>query len=314
MLPLTPPVQPQLAKGAKELPTGDGWLYEPKWDGFRVVAFVDGDDIYLQSRGSKPLQRYFPELVAGLPRGRYVVDGEIVIVGADGSPDFETLQRRIHPADSRVQKLAAETPAVVYAFDLLALDDEVLLERPLSERRERLVGLLGGPLLATPATTDPDEASKWLLETEGVIAKELDGRYLPGQRKGMLKIKHVRTIDCVVLGWRPGKHEGTVGSLILGLYRPDGVLQPVGHSSGLSASEKKSSSTRLAPYETGEQGSADPSRWAGDRELEWRGLRPELVVEIAYDTKSPGRIRHGTRILRWRTDKAPRECTIDQLT
>ena len=314
LLPLKPPVQPQLAKGAKELPTGDGWLYEPKWDGFRVIAFVDGDDVYLQSRGSKPLQRYFPELVAGLPRGRYVLDGEIVIVGADGAPDFETLQSRIHPADSRVQKLAAETPAVVYAFDLLALDDEVLLDRPLAERRERLGGLLGGPLLATPATTDPDEASKWLLETEGVIAKELDGAYLPGQRKGMLKIKHVRTIDCVVLGWRPGKHEGTVGSLILGLYRPDGVLQPVGHSSGLAAKEKKELVERLAPYETGERGSADPSRWAGDRELEWRGLRPELVVEIAYDTKSPGRIRHGTRILRWRTDKAPRECTIDQLT
>ena len=147
-----------------------------------------------------------------------------------------------------------------------------------------------------------------------MIAKELHGAYLPGQRKGMLKIKHVRTIDCVVLGWRPGKHEGTVGSLILGLYRPDGVLQPVGHSSGLSAKEKKELVERLAPYETGERGSADPSRWAGDRELEWRGLRPELVVEIAYDTKSPGRIRHGTRILRWRTDKAPRECTIDQLT
>jgi ATP-dependent DNA ligase len=312
-LPLHPPVLPQLAKSGKAMPTGDGWVYEPKWDGFRVIAFVDGDDVYLQSRGSKPLLRYFPELSA-LPAGRYVLDGEIVVPNAAGEPDFEGLQQRIHPAVSRVERLSIETPAVIYAFDLLAEGDESLLERPFRERRERLAAHLGGPVQATPVTADPDAAGEWLLATEGVIAKELDAPYRPGKRAGMVKVKRLRTIDCVIVGWRPGKAEGTVGSLILGLYTLGGELQVVGHSSGLSASEKKELVDRLAPYETGERGTGDASRWDGDRELEWRSVRPELVVEIAYDTKSPGRIRHGTRILRWREDKAPKDCTIDQLT
>jgi ATP-dependent DNA ligase len=312
-LPLKRPVAPQLAKSGKAMPTGPDWVYEPKWDGFRVIAFVDGEDVHLQSRNARPLERYFPELLA-LPAGRYVVDGEIIVPGADGGPDFETLQQRIHPAASRIERLAAETPAVIHAFDLLAEGDEVLLERPFAERRERLAGLLGGPLRATPSTADPAEAVEWLVRTEGVIAKQLSAPYRPGSRTGMVKVKRVRTIDCVVVGWRPGKAEGTVGSLILGLYAPDGGLHVVGHSSGLSAQEKRDLVARLAPYETGETGSGDPSRWAADRELEWRALRPELVVEIAYDTKSPGRIRHGTRILRWRDDKTPEACTIDQLT
>ncbi len=304
---------PQLAKSGKAMPTGEDWVYEPKWDGFRVIAFVDGVDVHLQSRNAKPLERYFPELLA-LPAGRYVLDGEIVIPDAAGDPDFETLQQRIHPAASRIERLAAETPAVIYAFDLLAEGDEVLLDRPFAERRSRLAGLLAGPLRETPSTADAAEAEQWLTRAEGVIAKQLSAPYRPGARTGMVKVKRVRTIDCVVVGWRPGKAEGTVGSLILGLYAPDGGLQVVGHSSGLSAAEKRDLVTRLAPYETGETGAGDPSRWASERELEWRALRPELVVEIAYDTKSPGRIRHGTRILRWRDDKEPRACTLDQLT
>jgi len=313
-LPLQPPVQPQLAKTGKAMPDGDGWAYEPKWDGFRVIAFVDGDDVYLQSRGSKPLHRYFPELRGLLP-GRYVLDGEIVIVGGDGSPDFEALQQRIHPAESRIDRLSTETPAVIYAFDLLAEGDDSLLDRPFSERRERLQAYVQEPVRVTPITTDPAEAeARWLDRTEGVIAKELAAPYRPGSRTGMVKVKRVRTIDCVVVGWRPGKHEGTVGSLILGLYAPDGQLHVVGHSSGISAADKKALVGRLAPYETGQVGTGDPSRWDGERELEWRSLRPELVVEITYDTKSPGRIRHGTKILRWRDDKAPEACTLDQLT
>jgi ATP-dependent DNA ligase len=313
-LPLQPPVQPQLAKTGKAMPTGEGWAYEPKWDGFRVIAFVDGDEVYLQSRGAKPLHRYFPEL-CGLKAGRYVLDGEIVIVGADGSADFETLQQRIHPAESRIERLSKETPAVIYAFDLLAEGDESLLGLPFAERRERLQAYVQEPVRVTPLTTDPAEAEeRWLDRTEGVIAKELSAPYRPGSRTGMVKVKRVRTIDCVVVGWRPGKHEGTVGSLILGLYAPDGQLHVVGHSSGISAADKKALVARLAPYETGQTGTGEASRWDGDRELEWRSLRPELVVEITYDTKSPGRIRHGTKILRWRDDKAPEACSLDQLT
>ena len=216
-LPLQPPIEPQLAKSAKELPLGDGWVYEQKWDGFRVIAFVDGDEVYLQSRGSKPLDRYFPEI--SLPPGRYVLDGEIVILDADGRPAFGALQQRIHPAESRITRLSQETPATLLPFDLLAEGDESLLALPFADRRERLAKLLGGALSPTTATPDPAVAEEWLDTTEGVIAKELEATYKPGKRAGMWKVKRIRTIDCVVIGYREGKEPETVGSLILGAHR-----------------------------------------------------------------------------------------------
>ena len=315
-LPLKPPVQPQLALSRKTLPEGEGWAYEPKWDGFRAIAFIDGDDVYLQSRGSKPLRRYFPELE--FPAGQYVLDGELVILGSDGSEEFDALQNRLHPAESRVQMLAEQTPAVFRAFDLLAVGKKKAVTSPLRERREALEQLVAswkkrpGSVELTPLTEDPSKAEPWLLSGEGVIAKELDAPYRPGERKGMVKVKRVRTADLVVVGWRPGKEEGTVGSLILGAY--DGKeLRVVGHTSGLRAKQKRELVETLAPYATGERGSADPSRWAADRDLEWVELRPELVVEVTFDHVADGRIRHGSKLVRWRDDKKPRDCTFDQL-
>jgi ATP-dependent DNA ligase len=303
-LPLQPPLLPQLARPRKGLPEGDDWVYEPKWDGFRAIAFVDGDETYLQSRNGKPLSRYFPEIT--FPAGRYVLDGEIV------AASFDTLGQRIHPAASRIQRLAAETPARFIAFDLLARDDEVLLERPWRERRAALeaAGLDGVEL--TPVVEDAADAEAWLHHEEGVIAKEADGPYRPGERVGMVKIKRVRTIDAVVLGWRPGKAERSVGAIILGLY--DGErLREVGHSSGFTAKEKRELVDTLAPYETGDRGSGAPSRWSADKDLEWVALRPELVVEVTFDHVSDGRIRHGTKVQRWRDDKDPADCTVEQL-
>ena len=319
--PIKPPVKPQLALSRKVLPEGDEWAYEPKYDGFRALAFVDGDEVYLQSRGAKPLLRYFPELV--FSRGRYVMDGELVILDGDGREVFDHLQARLHPAESRVKLLAEQTPALFRAFDLLAVGKRKLMKAPFAERREALADLIAagpgrkksatGTVELTPLTKSAKTAEPWLFSGEGVIAKQLDAPYRPGERKGMVKIKHVRTIDCVIVGWRPGKHEGTVGSLILGLYDGKGNLIPIGHTSGLKAREKRELVGTLAPYETGEKGSGDPSRWDSDRELEWREVRPELVVEITYDHTSGGRIRHGSKIVRWRDDKKPRECKLDQL-
>jgi ATP-dependent DNA ligase len=315
-LPLASPLAPALALARKELPTGEGLSYEVKLDGFRCLAFVDGEEVYLQSRNARPLGRYFPELK--LPRGRYVLDGEIVVRGADGREDFDALQQRIHPAVSRIERLAGETPAVYMVFDLLARGEESLLERPFAARRAALEELVQGeefaraPLELMRTTTDVAEARRWLQDAEGAIAKERAAPYLPGERKGMYKVKRVRTIDAVVVGWRPGKHAGTVGALILGLY--DGEkLRVVGHCSGLTAPEKRRLVDFLAPYQTGERGSADPSRWSAGRELEWVALRPELVVEIDFDHVSAGRIRHGAKLRRWREDKPPRACTYDQL-
>jgi ATP-dependent DNA ligase len=302
-LPLRPPLLPQLARSRTALPEGDGWAYEPKWDGFRAIVFVDGDAVELQSRNGKPLTRYFPEL--RFPPGRYVLDGEIV------AASFDTLGQRIHPAKSRIDRLAAETPARFLAFDLLARDDEVLLELPYDERRAALEQVEG--LELTPVVRSAEEAQRWLHDEEGVIAKEAAAPYRPGERTGMVKIKRVRTIDCVVMGWRPGKAEGTVGALILGLYGDDGHLREVGHSSGFTAREKRELVGKLEPYETGERGSGEPSRWTQGRNLEWVQLRPELVVEITFDHVSDGRIRHGAKVQRWREDKDPRACTIDQL-
>ncbi len=319
-LPLKPPIQPQLALSRKVLPEGEDWVYEPKYDGFRALAFVDGDEVYLQSRGGKPLRRYFPEVE--FPEGRYVLDGELVILGDDGHEEFDLLQNRLHPAESRVKMLAEKTPALFRAFDLLAVDRRKLMGKPFVERRGELEELIAaapgrkkrasGSVELTPLYKTARSAEPLLLSGEGVIAKERDAIYRPGKRKGMVKIKRVRTIDCVVMGWRPGKHAGTVGSLILGLYEK-GKLRPIGHTSGLKAKEKKELVKTLKPYETGERGSGDPSRWDADRDLEWYSLRPELVVEVTYDHTSGGRIRHGSKIVRWRDDKAPKDCKIDQL-
>jgi ATP-dependent DNA ligase len=310
-LPLSPPLLPQLAKTARALPAGDGWAYEPKWDGFRAIAFVDGGEIHLQSRNGRPLTRYFPELA--FPEGRYVLDGEIVLFDADGRQDFDALGQRIHPAKSRIDMLAEKTPTRFIAFDLLSEGDEVLLELPQRDRRDRLGRIVDKPVDLTPTTEDPLEAEPWLHGAEGVIAKRQDAPYHPGERVGMVKIKRVRTIDAVIVGWRPGKEENTLGSLILALYDESGDLRVVGHSSGFKAAEKRELPARLAPYETGQRGMGDPSRWSSERELEWIELRPELVVEVTFDHVSNDRIRHGTKVSRWREDKDPRECHMDQL-
>ena len=306
-LPLPRPTLPQLAKSAAKLPEGEDWVYEPKWDGFRTLAFVDGDEVELQSRNGKPMTRYFPEIA--FPPGRYVLDGELV------AASFDTLGQRIHPAASRVKMLSEATPAQFVAFDLLSVDDEVLLELPFAERRLRLSALDLGDARLTPMATEAADAEGWLHEEEGVIAKQASAPYRPGERVGMVKIKRVRTIDAVVLGWRPGKEEATVGSIILGLYGPDGALREVGHSSGFKAAEKRSLVDKLAPFETGERGSGEPSRWNSERDLQWVKLRPELVVEVTFDHVSDGRIRHGAKVQRWRApeDKAPSDCTLDQL-
>jgi ATP-dependent DNA ligase len=312
-LPLTPPVLPQLARTAKTLPAGDEWVYEPKWDGYRCIAFVDGDGgaPYLQSRNGRDLTRYFPEL--SFPDGRYVLDGEIVVFGEDRQPDFDLLGQRIHPAATRIRMLSGATPARFIAFDVLAIEDELLLELPQRERRARLEGLVDRPVDLTPATTDVSQAEPWLHGAEGVIAKQLDAPYRPGERVGMVKIKRVRTMDAVVRGWRPGKEPGTLGAIILGLYGEDGELREVGHSSGFTAKEKRELPGRLKPYETGERGSGEPSRWSAGRDLEWVALRPELVVEVTFDHMSNGRIRHNAKVVRWRDDKPPEACTLDQL-
>jgi len=310
-LPLKPPIKPQLALTRKQLPEGEEWAYEQKLDGFRAIVFVDGDSAYIQSRGGKDLTRYFPEL--SFAPGRYVLDGELVIRDADGNLEFDALQERIHPAASRIALLSKEIPAGYIAFDLLAEEDEALLETVFGDRRARLEALAertGAEL--SNLSPDPGQAEQWLRKTEGAMAKQLDALYLPGKRKGMAKVKREREIDCVVMGWRPGKEEGTVGSLILGLY-DDGELRSVGHISGFSMSAKRTMREMLAPLETGDSGTAEPSRWTGGRDLEWVALRPELVIEVGYDHAASGRIRHGARFRRFRDDKDPRECTFDLL-
>jgi ATP-dependent DNA ligase len=310
-LPLSPPIKPQLALTRKALPEGEEWAYEPKLDGFRAIVFVDGDEFYLQSRAGKALGRYFPEL--GFAPGRWVLDGELVVRDSEGRLEFDALQERIHPAASRIKLLAEKIPVTYICFDLLAEGDDSLLETPLAERRRRLEALAGGAgLELTPLTPDTAQAEKWLGSIEGVMAKQLDAPYIPGKRKGMAKVKRERTIDCVVMGWRPGKEEGTVGSLILGLYDGDD-LRTVGHISGFSAAAKRSMRAMLAPLETGESGSGEPSRWTGGRDLEWVELRPELVIEVGYDHAAAGRIRHGARFHSFRDDKEARECRFEQL-
>ena len=315
-LPLKPPVQPQLAKSSKELPEGDDWRYEPKFDGFRTIVFKDGDDVHLQSRNGRPMNRYFPdvvELALELPAERLVLDGEMIVV-VDGVQEFDLLSQRIHPAASRVERLRKETPASLVAFDLLAEGDEVLCPLPYEERRERLKAVVADPVELSPMTPDRDAAGEWLTGTsEGVVAKQASEPYRPGERTGMCKIKRVRTADAVIAAFRFGKEEGTVGSFILGMYDNDGDLRIVGHTSSFRAKQKREFLELLEPYRTHERGSGEPSRWKSDEELVWEGLRPELVVEVAFDHITGDRIRHGAKLLRWREDKEPAECHISQL-
>lgn len=346
-LPFQPPLEPMLAKAASTLPEGGGWLFEPKWDGFRAIVFRDGDEMLIQSRDQKPLDRYFPELGsplrASLPE-RCVVDGEVVIAG-DGALDFDALLLRIHPADSRVRLLAAETPASFVAWDLLALGDEDLRAVAQGDRRARLEAVLADarpPVHLTPATLDRATAADWFERFEGagldgVVAKRIEAAYQPGKR-AMLKIKHERTADCVVAGFRwhkngPGTH---VGSLLLGLYDDEGALHHVGVTSSFTWDRRAELVAELAPLrddplaghpwaewaEWASAGAADASgqrlpgatsRWNRGKDLSWEPLRIERVCEVAYDHLQGDRFRHATTFRRWRPDRRPGDCRYDQL-
>jgi ATP-dependent DNA ligase len=342
-LPVMPPLPPMLAQLSETIPLGD-YLYEPKWDGFRAIVFRDGDELVITSRQEKPLGRYFPEVVEALKPllpPRIVLDGEIVIAGAHGL-DFDALQLRLHPAASRIAKLAREIPAQLVAFDLIALGDEDLRPWPLRRRRAALEEALSGtrpPLHLTRATTDPELARDWFERFEGagldgVIAKPLDQPYVPGERI-MTKIKHRRTADCVVGGFRMGKDKKGLASLLLGLYDSDGTLHHVGVASGFAAARRRELEAALQPLRDGAaathpwvqawgispQPDADgmqripggPSRWTGDRDLAWEPVRPELVVEVAYDHLQGNRFRHATQFVRWRPDRTADSCRYDQL-
>lgn len=328
-----------LAKTEESIPRGDGWIYEPKWDGFRTIVFRDGDALHLRSRRDRPLNRYFPEvertLRAGLP-DRCVVDGEIVLPTPRGL-DFDALQLRLHPAASRVELLATSTPASFVAFDLLALDELDLRAIPLEERLARLearlraslepgaaeIATAAGPrLYPTPRTSDPEEAARWLEELEavgldGVIAKRSDLRYAPGERV-MVKVKHRRTAECVVAGYRVHKDGKGVGSLLLGLYDGE-LLHYVGHTSSFKAAERRELLELLRPLRAersfdGEWGPGGPSRWRPEQDTEFVAIRPELVCEVSYDfMQGDWRFRHAARFLRWRDDKRPEECTFGQV-
>lgn len=320
-------IAPMEARLTDVLPMGEGWGYEPKWDGFRCLAFRDGDAVFLVSKSGKPLTRYFPEvaaMLAGLKQDRFVLDGELVIATGDGL-SFASLQMRLHPAESRVRRLAAETPAMFMLFDCLALGVENLAARPFAERRAALeafhAGSGGDRLLLSPLTCDVSEAQAWLMRggsaLDGVIAKRLDLPYRPGER-AMAKVKQHRSADCVVGGFRyAGTSKKAVGSLLLGLYDDAGKLDHVGFSSSFDAVEKAALKARLeplieAPGFTGDAPGAQ-SRWATERSTAWQPLRPELVVEVRYDQVTGCRFRHGTTFLRWRPDKAPSQCRTHQL-
>jgi len=332
-LPLRPPYPPMEAASEDELPKGEGWLYEPKWDGFRCLAFRKGKTVLLQSKAGQPLGRYFPELVAALgalPLRTFVLDGEIVIRSPDvpGSLDFDALLQRIHPALSRIRKLARETPGTLLAFDLLVDErGKAVNGLPLAERRERLEKLFAklpeeGSAVLSPATPDRKVAEGWMRDLgggglDGVVAKRLDAAYLSGERDGMVKIKRKRTADCVVGGFRYAQKGGAIGSLLLGLYDEEGQLDHVGFSSSFTAAERKELEPILKPLvePPGFTGKAPggPSRWSQGRSTEWVPLRPALVCEVRFDHFSGDRFRHGTKFLRWRPDKRPEQCTFDQV-
>ena len=315
-----------LARGQPAIPRGEGWIYEPKWDGFRAVIFVDGEDTYICSRNGQPLQRYFPELLPVISRAfRHpcIVDGEIIIASARGL-DFDALQMRIHPAESRVRKLAEEIPASIVLFDLLADGDKDLRTDPFSKRRAALTRVLKPQPQArlTPQTIDPEEAVSWFDRYEGagcdgVVAKRANQVYAPGERT-MIKVKHLRTVDCVVGGYREYAAGPGIGSLLLGLYDEAGVLHHVGHTSSFSAAERREVLAKLQPLVGGDsfghgRTPGSPSRWSGAKDLSWVQVRPELVCEVNFEKLQGDRFRHAARFLRWRTDKDPGDCDFAQL-
>jgi len=329
-LPIRPPFPPMEAKPAAELPAGDNWSYEPKWDGFRCLAFRKGREVLLQSKAGQPLGRYFPEVVEALvklPARQFVLDGEIVIL-QDGRLSFDDLLLRIHPAESRIRKLSQETPASYLVFDLLVDDrGKSLIELPLSQRRARLEELFrqfGKPkqIRLSPAVRDYNTARNWLTELaasgfDGVVAKQLDCSYAAGERSAMRKIKRIRTADCVIGGFRYASKGGEVGSLLVGLYDEKGLLNHVGFTSSFAADQRKKLKGILKPYMGGSgftgHAPGGPSRWSTERSGEWERLDPKLVCEVRYDHFSGERFRHGTKFLRWRRDRNPRSCTYEQL-
>jgi ATP-dependent DNA ligase len=324
---LHPPLPPMEAQSVDQIPVGGEWQYEPKWDGFRCLAFRDGKSITLQSKSGKPLTRYFPdvaEAVRALDAERFVLDGEIV-VPAGKAFSFDALLQRIHPAASRVQKLAKETPALLIVFDLLADPNGILIDEMLPARRQRLEAFaqkyFSHGIRLSPATTRLADAKKWLTRVgatlDGIIAKRRDVPYRAGDRTGMQKIKNYRSADCVVGGFRYNEGKPVVGSLLLGLYDGEGKLNHVGFTSSIPAQDKPALTRKLekliAPPGFTGNSPGGPSRWASARSAEWQPLKPSLVVEVTYDHFSGDRFRHGTRLIRWRPDKSPKQCTMDQV-
>jgi ATP-dependent DNA ligase len=346
--PIEPPIAPMLAKPTPAIPDGQGWIYEPKWDGFRALVFRDGSEVYIQSRDLKPLNRYFPELeeplrAVGSTDARFVLDGEVVIARPDGGLDFDSLLLRIHPAASRVKMLSAQSPASFVAFDCLAEGADDMRDTPFAERRKRLIGLMAKApegVRLTPSTTDPAIAQHWFEVFEGagldgVIAKRADDAYAPGKRT-MAKIKHARTADCVVAGFRWHKNgPGTlIGSLLLGLWNDDGNLQHVGVTSSFTMARRAELVEFLEPYrrdgmadhpwrdwalaeaaaiEEGKRLPGATSRWNRGKDLSWEPVRPELVCEVAFDHLQGDRFRHAATFKRWRPDRSPADCRYDQL-
>ena len=315
------------ARVARTLPDGENWQFEPKWDGFRCLVFRDGASVRLQSKSGQPLERYFPEVVSrvtAMKTRRFVLDGELV-VPVDGELSFDDLLQRIHPAASRVAKLSRERPAALIVFDLLQDGARSLLDVPLVDRRARLERLMArekaGGLFLSPATLDRAEAERWLAGAgaalDGVIAKAADAPYASGSRDAMIKVKNHRTADCVVGGFRYASGKKVAGSLLLGLYDEDGLLHHVGFTSSFKAAEKPALTRTLEARKGGKgftgRAPGGPSRWSTERSAEWVALKPSLVVEVEFDHFNQGRFRHGTKFLRWRPDKAPKQCTFDQL-
>ena len=328
-LAIQPPFPPMEAKAVTEIPVGPGWLYEPKWDGFRCLAFRSDDIVALQSKSGQPLARYFPELVEALqalPARRFVLDGEIVIPRESGL-SFDDLLQRIHPADSRIRRLAAETPATLLAFDVLVdARGNATTGLPLARRREELERFFADVprtprIHLSPATEDRGTADRWMRERgsalDGIVAKRLDAAYLSGDRSAMRKVKRLRTADCVIGGFRYAASGGDVGSLLLGLHDAEGLLHHVGFTSSFTAAERKELrrivEPLIAPPGFSGRAPGGPSRWSDKRSMEWQPLRPELVCEVRYDHFSGGRFRHGTKFLRWRPDKTPATCTLEQV-
>lgn len=327
---LKPPYMPMEAKTVDAIPDGDAWQYEPKWDGFRCLAFRNGKSVKLQSKSGQPLERYFPELVSALldvGPGQFVLDGEI-IVPVDGALSFDDLLQRIHPAQSRIMKLSVERAAQLIVFDILVDDKgKSLVDFPLAERRKALekfakAFLKGNQIIRlSPATTEMPVVRKWFKAAgsglDGVIAKRIDMPYMSGDRTGMVKVKHHRTADCVVGGFRYAEKARVIGSMLLGLYDDKGLLHHVGFTSSFTAKQRSEFTPKLEklikpPGFTG-QAPGGPSRWSTKRSTEWEPLSPKLVVEVEYDHFTNGRFRHGTKLLRWRPDKSPAQCTLDQV-